>query len=157
MQEEYFIRKKISIWNKTENKFLFQNEIKICYSKLLSIPVVNTIIYCIEILLLKTMVLHTVFISKKNNFLREKLLSELEKIENKNLRITNYKLANLFFTNFSPIILDIEISKVEIEKFTQSEWYDLMWSFVLADQVTKKSQRTVSQLKINNQRLTFKL
>lgn len=143
MSEEIIIRKKLKSGIALKNSNDPRHTLSLSFSRLLSIPIFNSFIYYIQFLLLKMNILTKIHLSKKNNHVRDILLDYMNRAPCA-LELTDYRLGSLLFRYYQPIHANFFISPYALNRFGQKEWYDLMWSLVISDTISKKMKLTLS-------------
>ena len=111
------------------------------HSRILFIPLVGTILYKLQLYLFEKGLVNIVYVSRKENKLRDKLLSG---ISNK----TNYvvcrsvKIGRIFEKVKSEKILDVD--NTNYSKLTQEENYSLMWTLTFSDSITTETKKSLN-------------
>lgn len=110
------------------------------HSKLLFIPLLGTLLYKIQLCLFKKELLKFIFISRRNNQFRNKLLTKVSQ-KSRCVLCQSYKFARLLENIKSEIILDISIKN--LSALSQNEAYSLMWSLVHSNAVTPRTKNSI--------------
>ncbi len=106
------------------------------YTPLLSLPLIGTFLYIVELFLFKRNLLLSIYLSRKENIYRNLLIKEANHQAIK-IICTNYKLAFTLLNFKPPIYLDV--NKIKINKLNQNDLYDLMWTLVFCKATTEKT------------------
>lgn len=112
------------------------------YSETLSLPIIGKLTYLIQIRLLDLGILKVFLASNKNSKPREILFKS---ISNKFgiIYCRSFKFGrNLKFFKNIKLILDMPYVKA-VSKMERLELYDLMWSLVFCEWVTKRTKRVL--------------
>lgn len=139
LKEEIEIRKKHSILKDCNIK----NEIiNIYYNKILSIPLISSFAYLIQIILFKNNLTSNIFVSNKNNHLRNTLLNQL----------SNPLTIMVKSSNMQNILKKINANKVfdcpaiKLDDQSINSLYQIMWTLIYCDSVTKKTKLLLNKL-----------
>lgn len=143
VKEEIDIRKKHSSIKKY---ILGEKKINVYHHKTLSLPIVSDLLYILQIKLLENDLSNTIVISLKNSILRNKLLNLLK--NSTIIVVKTPKLYNLLKNFHSYKIFDCPPLKLSDK--TIDYLYQVMWTLVYCDAVTKNTKRLLNSLIPNN-------
>lgn len=118
------------------------NTLLLRYSKLLSIPLLNSTLYLIQYFLLKYKQIHTLYLSNKSNKYKTMLIHEIN-IEGRDILIDSCLWGrNLSIFKSSQIVLDIKSVK-DLKTKKLEDLYNIMWTIVTATKFTYTSRKLI--------------
>ncbi len=139
LRDEIIVRKKNS---KVKNYLPQSDKIVIKYNKLLSIPLLGTFLYQIQLALLKSKLISFIYVSRKPN----------NALKNTFAVINSFETAIIKSLNIYPILKNIKVYKLldftdlDINNMTTPQLYDLMWTLVLCNSITHKTKHVVAKI-----------
>lgn len=111
-------------------------EVEIYYSRILSIPMVGSLIYKLEEILYLKGLTDKLFLSNKSNPLRDLLFEQLN-TQAKTFYCRSYRFGRFLSKIKGEIILDININPA---KLSVPRLYDLMWTVVYCKTATRRTK-----------------
>ena len=117
------------------NSFVFLH-----YSSLLGIPILSDILYIAQLLLFKKT--KRIYLSKRDTFLRKKILESIQK--NDTVILKSYKLGYQLKTISNLKIIYDE--SLNLHSLSKKSILDLKWSLILSESITKKSYNSIREI-----------
>jgi len=120
------------------------------HSRLLSLPIVNTLLYIIQLFFVSLGISIPIYISRKNNTYKDHLLKLISKQFN-HLICKSYKLGDEIKKINIPTILNM--NQINIKHLSTNDKHQLMWSLVHAKAVAYKTGSLIQDLIPSNYQL----
>jgi len=116
------------------------------YSKIPSMPILGPLSYTLQSYLYQKGVINSIFISRKETDLQKRLLKKISK--SNRVIVKSAKFGRLLKSLSSGITLDISVK--DLEKLSQKDLYDLMWSLVLSKYITRRTRQSLKDFVLVN-------
>lgn len=125
----------------------YSNIIRLNHSPILDNPILGSVFYIIQLILVKLNITSMVWMSNKSDLIKDSLIKMLNQ-KNKKLVCTSHKFGRSLSKFKNEIILDENVSFVK--NLSTNEAYNLMWTLVNSTAVTKKTESSLGDFLPND-------
>lgn len=116
------------------------NIIYLRHSSILALPIIGSLVYTMQLMMLKNALTKTIYISRRENSAKGQLMRMFS--EKKLVFCQTYKLGNLLEKIKSNIVFDVDT--LDIESMSRPQLYELMWTLVFCQSVTIASRKSLN-------------